>query len=289
MTVAMRTALVLSLSLTGCSQLLGLEDTRFDQRDAMVDAPSSCDGAPRCTSTTGRSVCGQLVGTGDQAGMPVRVADPTGESCASSGATEGPCALTLYGQAKAGYFTRSATGQVAGEIDDCGRFVVLDLDAAVADVAIVVGGTAALETATLLLGRETSVGVDAQIAAPVVTTATATAWGTQLSGANPVDVATGVLVRYVDAAEQPIAGQALRVNGQTVNAPPSLPWGVYFSGAGAFEAVDPSLAATQASGSALVVPSTGSFDLSGYRPGKTCPPVSLQGVAGALLHLNVRC
>ena len=61
----------------GCASLLGLESTSFDQMDAPGDAPSVCDGAPLCTVTTGRSVCGQLFGTGDTAGMPFRTATPT--------------------------------------------------------------------------------------------------------------------------------------------------------------------------------------------------------------------
>ena len=63
---------------TGCAQLLGLEATKFDQKDAMTDGASVCDGAPMCVSTTGRSVCGVLFDTGVMAGLPVRAPSFTG-------------------------------------------------------------------------------------------------------------------------------------------------------------------------------------------------------------------
>jgi hypothetical protein len=94
----------------------------------MVDAPSVCDGAPACAAGTGRSVCGYLVQTGAMAGTPLRVASPTGQSCATLGSTEGPCALSIFGQPMTSYFAGNTADQIVGELDDCGRYVIRDID-----------------------------------------------------------------------------------------------------------------------------------------------------------------
>lgn len=280
----------LLLPLVGCSQILGLENTQFDQHDARVDAPSNCDGAPRCISTTGRSVCGQLYLTGDAGGQPMRVAAPTGMTCAGLGSSDGPCALSIFGQAKTSYFTAVGTDRIAGEIDDCGRFVIPDLDAAAADVAVVAkGGTEFIESAGLLLGRMTTPGgSDKGLELPIVSAATEMAWATQLDPGTTPDVIGGYLVTYVNASAIAISGEELRVNGGAVNKPPAVPWGAYFSGAKPFGTIDPTLTTTQDSGTAAVVPS-GSFMLGGFRQGRTCTQVPLQPVSGAIIHVTLSC
>jgi len=282
--------LLVLLPLVGCSQILGLDDTRFEQHDAHVDAPSSCDGAPRCISTTGRSVCGQLFRTGDAGGQPMRVAAPTGMRCAELGSTEGPCALSIFGQAKTSYFTAVGTDRVAGEIDDCGRFVIPDLDASVADVAVVAkGGTDYIESAALLLGRMTTAGgTDKGLDLPIVSAVTEMGWATQLDPGTSPDVIGGYLVTYVNSSGIAISGEELRVNGGAVNKPPALPWGAYFSGAMPFGTIGPTLTTTQDSGTAAVVPS-GSFMLGGFRQGRTCTQVPLQPVSGAVIHVTLSC
>lgn len=285
--------LLLLVPLAGCAQILGLEDTKFDQKDAMVDAPSSCDGAPRCTSTTGRSVCGQLLGTGTTAGTPLRVASPTGTLCSDLGSSDGPCALSIQGQATATLFAGTGTDVIAGEIDDCGRFVIPDLDPTIADVAVVAkGGTDFVDSGALVIGRPTMAGTDTNIVLPVVTTATDTAWGTQLDSASPPTTEGGYLVSYVDANGAPVAGLEIRINtgggSGPVGKPPQIPWGGYFSGAG-FDSFDAAATATQASGTAAIHPSSGMFMLGGQKTGRTCTQVSLQGVSTAVIHVVVRC
>jgi hypothetical protein len=282
------------LPLAGCAQILGLDSTKFDQKDAAADAPSSCDGAPRCTSTTGRSACGQLFSTGTAGGTPLRVASPTGMTCAELGSTEGPCALSIQGQAKTSFFAGNGLDVIAGEIDDCGRFVVPDLDASAADIAVVAkGGTDFINSAALLLGRSTMPGTDTKIELPVVSTATDTAWGNQLDSANPPSLDGGYLITYVDTNGVPTTGIEIRINtgggSGPVGKPPTTPWGAYFSGTGAFGDFDATLTATQATGTAAVHPSAGSFMLGGQKTGRTCTQVSLQGVPGAVIHVLVRC
>lgn len=279
----------LLVALTGCAQVLGLEGTSFDQRDADVDAPSICDGAPACNATTGRSVCGVLVQTGATGGLPLRVSSPTGQSCMMLGSTDGPCALAIVGQPMASYFANNAADQIAGELDDCGRFVVRDLPASADDVAVAVTGTAIEQSAVVLVDRPTGVGTDTNVRLPVVTAATSAAWGSQINSANPPDVTASYLVTYVSTTNAPIATNELRVNGGAVGDPPTLPWGVYFTGGLPYGTVDPALDKTQDNGTALVVPPAGSFQLGGFRTGKNCTPVTLQAVPNALVHIALRC
>lgn len=277
------------LACGGCAQLLGLDNTKFDQKDAPTDSPSVCDGATACVSTTGRSVCGQLLDTGTNAGQLLRVAAPTGEVCAAAGATDGPCALTIYGQASTSYFTAKTTDRVAGTIDDCGRYVVPDLDATVANVAIVIDGSTVSESATLLLDRMTVVGTDPGVDAIVVATTTVTAWGMQLDPATPPSVAGGYLVTF-GGAQGPQAAFRLRVAGAAVGGPPTQPWGAYFTGPPAFGDLDPTLMASDVSGTAVVVPPTGQISLGGTDlMGKTCTVVMVQTVANALIHVTLSC
>jgi len=271
------------LMLGGCAQLLGLDDTKYDQHDAMVDAPSICDGAPACTAASGRSVCGVLLQTG---GVPLRVGEPTGQSCSTM---EGPCALQVLGDSMASYFAGTTASAVVGQLDDCGRFVVPDLPTTADDVAVWVTGPEIEQSAVVVVDRPTSAGTDTGVKLFVVTTATSAAWGTQISSTSPPDVTGSYLVSYINMMNAPIATNELRVNGGAVGDPPTLPWGVYFSGSMPFGSVDPSLNATQDTGTALLVPAAGSFQLGGFRTGKTCTPVSLQAVPNALIHIALRC
>ncbi|HUS29620.1 MAG TPA: hypothetical protein VMZ53_14000 [Kofleriaceae bacterium] len=284
--------LLFLLPLAGCAQLLGLDNTELEQKDARVDAPSVCDGAPRCTSTTGRSVCGQLSGTGAMGGMPMRVAAPTGMLCSETGSSEGPCALSIQGQSKASFYAANGVDVIAGEIDDCGRFVVPDLDATATDVAVVAkGGTDFVDSAALLLGRPAMAGTDMNVQLPVVSAATETAWGMQLSSTNPPTMTGGYLVSYVDMNGVVVEGLEIRMNTGSgsgpVGKPPSTPWGAYFTGS--FDMFDATLTTTQTSGTAAVHPPAGTFMLGGFRTGRTCTQVSLQGVPTAIVHVVVRC
>ena len=281
----MRAVLAVVL-LSGCAQMLGLENTKFDQRDATVDAPSVCDGAPACIVSSGRSTCGQLMQTGADAGTPLRVASPTGQSCAMLNSSEGPCALTIFGQPMASYFAQDAASRIAGEIDDCGRFVVPDIDHNAANVAVVVTGTDIAESAAVVIGRETVIGTDVGVVLPVVTLAASTAWGMQLVPSNPPDVTSSYLVTFATMSDMPYQ---LRVGGAAVGDPPTQPWGAYFSGTVPFGTLDPVLDGSQANRSALVVPPSGLVRLSGQRPGKTCVEVMVQAVPGALIHVTLSC
>jgi hypothetical protein len=264
----------------GCSQLLGLSNTKFDFKDAMTDAPSVCDGAPACSSMTGRSACGYLVDTGANAGTALRVASPTGGAC--SGSSEGPCALSVYGQSEADFFTGAAT-HVQGSIDDCGRFVVPDLPATAANVAIVFSGADHVTTALLVLGRPTTPGTDTGLVAYPVSTATEAAWGTQLS----TTVGGGYLV-LLARGQLPQATEVAWVGGGPVPGPPKAPWAAYF-GDVPFGMLDPSATQTGSSGTALVVPQAGTFMLGGAKFGATCKQIAVQTVGAALIQVTLSC
>ena len=263
----------------GCAQILGLDNTTFDQKDAQIDAPGICDGAPACTAFTGRSLCGQLIGTGTTPG-PVRVAAPTGDVCSG---TEGPCGLSGFGQPLASFFTGTTTDQIPARIDDCGRFVVPDLDASIGNVAIVVQGASFSSTARLVFDRPTIIGTDTGIDALVVTSETRLAWATQMSLAE-TDVASGYLVRY---KTDPLGlSEEARVDGaKPPGPPPTPPWAAYFGND--FELLDPALVATGAEGTALIVPNVGTFKLGGFRPGKQCERDALQRVLSTLIFVTL--
>lgn len=269
---------------TGCAQLLGLEETTFEPGDSGIDAPGVCDGAPACTSTTGRSLCGQLFGTGDRAGQPLRVAAPTGGACAP-GSLEGPCAFTVGALPKASLFASLPDGRVEGTVDDCGRFVVPDVDPSLPDVAVVVSGTDQHTTASLVLGRPPEVGEDRGIRALGVTSATVLAWGAQLRD-PPVDAATGYLVEYTNGGN-PVLGDAVaKDSGSPLTNPfGTVPWAAYFTGFEPFGVLDPTLTVTANSGSALVVPGGGIFSIDGFRTGRRCKISDLQQVTNTLVHI----
>jgi len=282
-----RVAALAALAASGCANLLGLDSTKLDFKDAMTDAPSACDGAPACTSTTGRSVCGQLLEVGANGGLPLRGAAPTGMACA--GSSLGPCAFTVYGQDEISFFASTTTGRVTGSIDDCGRFVVPDLDATQANVAVVFAASGFETSASLVLGRPTMPGTDTVVAYGV-DMASVTAWGTQLSSATPPDTTAGYLVAHVDSAGAPVATDKDRLNGADLPGPPTAPWVAYFTGSTAFGALDPTATATGPSGTSLVVPAAGTVTLSSARTGKTCTPMPmLQIIPMTLIYVALSC
>lgn len=285
----MRSLAALILLLAGCSQILGLEDTKYEQRDAMIDAPSSCDGAPRCTSSTGRSVCGQIYGADALAGQFVRADAPTGDSCATLNSTTGPCAYQVYAQPLASYYANMTADRIAGELDDCGRFVVPDVDMAASKVAVVFTGTDIVESTTLVLDRPALMGVDESVKAPLIPMSALTDWATQVDPVTPPTLSGGYLVTYINALGDPIPTQELRINGGAVGDPPTTPWGAYFSGPAPYGTIDAAATTTSPSGSALVVPAATMFNLGGFRPGKNCTPAMLVPHANAFIHLALSC
>ena len=282
----MKLAFALPL-LAGCAQLLGLDDTKFDSGDGGIDAPSVCDGVPMaCTATTNRTVCGQLFGVNDTANVPFRLTAPAGMPCLL-GDTEGPCGLVVTGMPMQSFFDGSATGSVQGEIDDCGRFVVKDIDVAAADIAVVFNGTGFEQTATVVIGRETTVGQDTGVRAYAVTDATVMAWSDQIAPGMGVDVSTGYLVEYHDRGGAPVANDkvAIDMGSAFANPPGTVPWAAYFSGSARFGAVDPTQPATGESGTALAVLPGGTFGLEGLRMGARCKSYTLQQVGNTLIHV----
>jgi hypothetical protein len=273
----------------GCAQLLGLDDTKLEYRDAGIDAPSVCDGAPLCTSTTGRSVCGQLRGTGALAGEPLRVAAPTGEPCAAAN-KEGPCGFTVAGMAKASYFTGSRAGAVTGGIDDCGRFFVPDIAPGVADVAVVFDTMlpGIKQAATIVAKREAVVGIDRDIEAFVVSEATVSGWETQLSAGTPPDASTGFLIRYRRMDGSPLAGEQVASNGSSAlgNAPGIVPWAAYFSGGAGFGTLDATHTATDATGTAIGVLGGATLSVDGFRTGIRCKVDGVQQMPNVLIFVS---
>jgi hypothetical protein len=280
----MKRALAL-VGVAGCSSILGLDNTHFEFKDAMVDAPAICDGAPpRCTSTTGRTVCGQVIGTGSGAGQPLRATAPTGAQCPATATLDGPCARAVFAAPMTDYFARNGANQVTGTLDDCGRFVVQDVPVAVTDLAIVLHSGPDAETATLALGLPGSAGTTTSLAMYSVTTATAMKWAVEAGGAGGPPIVGGYIVEYGGAT----LPTAIRVAGMPVGAPPTTPWGVYFAGAAAFGDVDLTLTTTAPNSSALVMPAHGStFQLGAGRMGKTCNQDGLQQVDGVLIAITI--
>jgi hypothetical protein len=270
----------------GCAQLLGLDSTRFEPLDAATDAPSLCDPVPlTCTFTSGRSVCGQIYETGDRAGASLRTTSPTGEMC-QPGSSDGPCGLAVAALPLTSYFAGTTTGRLTGVIDDCGRYVVNDLDPTAKDVAIVVEGPGYRRTAALLLGRLTGPGTDERVEAFAVTDATVTGWAAQLGGAP--DLSSAYLIRYRSVAGAPLAGEQVAKDGGSPfsNAVGTVPWARYFAGNAAFSSIDPAATATLETGTALAVLGGGTFSVDGFRPGRRCRVLSLEQVANTLIYVT---
>jgi hypothetical protein len=283
---ALALAVAAAAPATGCAQLLGLDDTRFEPLDAATDAPSLCDPVPlRCTSSTGRSVCGQIKETGDRAGASLRATDPTGEQC-QPGSTDGPCGLTLAALPLTSYFAGTVTGRLTGVIDDCGRYAVHDLDPTANDIAIVVEGPGYRRTASLLLGRPTGPGIDERVEAVAVTDATVTGWAAQLGGSP--DLSEAYLIRYRSVAGAPLAGEQVAMDGGSpfTNAVGTTPWARYFAGNAAFSSIDPAATSTLETGTALAVFGASTFSVDGFRPGRRCRIMNLGRVANTLIHVT---
>ncbi len=268
--------------LGGCAQVLGLDKTTLGETDAGTDAPGVCDGEPvACTSSTGRSVCGQVFATG---GAPLRVAAPTGEVCVA-GNVEGPCALQVAGLPAQSLFDNVA-GEIAGSIDDCGRFVVPDLDSTVVDIAVTFRAISGFQaSARLVLDRPAEVGEDRGLAAFAVLQSTTVEWATQL--AIPPDNTTGgFLVRYTSTNLTPVVGEAVAVDsGSPLTSPPgTIPWAAYF-GAEPFGTLDPAAMTTGESGTAFAGMPVGPFSLEGFRMGRRCKLENLRSVSNLLIHV----
>jgi hypothetical protein len=190
----------------------------------------------------------------------------------------------------ASFFDGTLTGQVVGQIDDCGRYVVGDLDPNADDVAIVfadLSGTATFNTtARLLIDRATIAGIDRDIDALAVTKATTMEWAMQANADTPPDTSTGYLVTYT-LNTQTIAGigVALDSGSALMNPPGTIPWAGYFSAGSAFGALDAAAIGTSANGTALTVLPTGPFSLEGVRVGARCGVPDLRSVATTLIHV----
>lgn len=279
---------VTAFTLAGCAQLLGLDNTKLETPDVPDDAQGVCDvDPPTCVASTGRSVCGQLVLAGTDAG-PLRVATPTGAVCDAAN-TEGPCALAVTAVPTQSLFDGNSTGEVIGQIDDCGRFVVVDFDATVVDVAIKLADAGALyqPSARLLINRSTAVGeADRGIEAVVVLKTTTMEWATQLSIA-PEDTSTGYLVRYTSSTGTPLLNEAVAVDAGSplTSLPPAIPWAGYFGGTAAFGALTPGAMATAESGTAFAGMPAGPFSLEGFRQGRRCVRPGLKTVGNVLIHV----
>lgn len=287
----MRAVLALAFISAGCSQLLGLDDTTYAPKDAPTDAPSVCDGAPACVdSGTGRSLCGQLVETGERAGTPLRVAAPTGAACPVD-STEGPCALDVYALPAQSLFDEDTVGRVDGAVDDCGRFVVADVDAGLDDVAIVVEGAGHRRVATLVLDRPVVTGADRDITGLAVTDLTAMAWASQLNPAAPPPFTRAFLIRY-ERAGMPRSGMQVAKDGESpmTNAVGTSPWARYTTGAAPFGAFDPTHTSTQDAGTAIAVIDSGSdVRIEGVRTGQRCGVSGLRPVSDALIFVTIEC
>jgi hypothetical protein len=258
---------LIALALTGC--------------DAGVDAPDICDTpAIACTASTGRTVCGQL--TIASTGEPYRVASPRGVPCSG---TEGPCGLTIFGQPLATYFQGSTTNRIMGQTDDCGHYVIPDVDSGAMDIAVIATG-ANIRTSGRLVFDATATTVD-RVTTPIVLVDTVTAWAGQLGVAESA-IAQGYLVRYLDGVGAPVAMEEVRVAGAAVGAPgtpPTPPWAAYVSssGTGPFETLDKALTATTALGTVLIAAPSGTFRIGGFHVGKQCGRDGFQAVSNTFL------
>jgi hypothetical protein len=288
-----RVAVLPWLALAGCAQILGLDNTKFDQQDAPTDAPSICDGDPvSCTFGGGRTICGVIRGTGETAGQPLRVADPTGAQC-QPGDTEGPCAFTVAGLPLASFLGGSTAGRVAATVDDCGRFVVLDLDAMEENVAVTLEASGYNATASLVIGRPPMPGTDRDVDGLAVSEATVTAWASQLGTAAPLDLTTGFLIRYSSSdaptgPPPPVSTSVARGGGNALtNAIGTIPWASYFGGGARFGALDPALTGTAETGTALAVlgSGAGTYSVDGVRTGSRCRVMDLDQVTGTLIYV----
>lgn len=274
----MKLAIASIALLAGCAQILGLDDTTLDRRDAAVDAPSVCDmPAFPCDAATGRTLCGQLLEAGT--GNPYRVPNPTGQTCTT---TEGPCNLAITGQSQATFFAGTSADRVMGQIDDCGHFKIPDVEMTSTNVAITIAGSDVADSARLLFDLSVGSNTENGIKALVVTTARKTAWATSLAIAE-TEIASGYLVRYLTETGMAVPMEEVRVSGAPVGGPVTRPWAAFFTGD--FDALDPALMKTSAAGTALIGPPSGTFKIGGFHVGATCEAVGLQDVSNTLIYV----
>lgn len=267
--------------LAGCAQILGLDDTTLDRRDAAVDAPNVCDTpAFACSAATGRTLCGRLVEAGT--GAPYRVTNPTAQTCTT---TEGPCNLTISGQSQATFFAGTSADRVMGQIDDCGHFMIPDVERAATNIAITITGSDVATSARLLFDLSVGSSTELGISALVVPTARKTAWAGALSIAETA-IASGYLVRYVTTQGIGVPAEEVRVSGATVGGPVTRPWAAYFTGD--FDAPDPALMATTTAGTALIAPPSGTFRIGGFHVGATCGRDGFQDVSNTLIYIVLK-
>jgi hypothetical protein len=280
-----RVALVAAvITASGCAKILGLDDTTFTA-DATI-GPPTCQGAPQCTSITGRSACGQLFQTGAEGGQPLRVAEPTGELCTSVTA-DGPCSFGVSALPVADYFAGAGT-PIAGAIDDCGRFVVPDIDPAVADIALSFAAPAGFaQSATLVFAREATVGIDENLEAFVVSEPTIQTWTTAMTASAAPDITSGYLVRYTASTQMPVEGEQVAKDASSplMNEPGTVPWAAYFGVSAAFGLLDPAQGATAAHGTAYANLGSGTFSLEGFRQGARCRVMGLQQIANTFIFV----
>jgi hypothetical protein len=269
------------VGVAGCSGLLGLDNTTFTFKDAMTDAPSVCDGAPACSGASGRSLCGQLYGTGNAAGL-LRAAAPTGAACPTMPTSSGPCQLAVFAAPTADYYARTGSNQVAGSLDDCGRFAINGISSSFTDLVVVAHDAPFVETATLVLGVGSAKVTN--IAAYATGSDAVAAWGNQLAGSGSPPTITGGYLAVFDGAG---SGEIVRVNFGSANPPPTVPWAAFFTGPAIFGTADPMLTVTGPSASALVMPPSGVFELGGTHMGRQCSQSNLQSVANVLMAITI--
>ncbi len=280
------------LALAGCAQVLGLDETRFESGgpDAAVDAAGPCDEVPAsCTSTSGRSLCGQLYAPG---GAPVRNADGNELQCLAGG--EGVCQFTVTAIAYDQY-TTAAPGPIAGTIDTCGRWQINDLDPTVARAAVLFDAPNHIQTAALVDVDTTKAEAITGLRSYGVSMAQLGTWGTQVGALEGPITSTGYLIEYRTAAGARSKDVRVTYNdeGPLSNPVGTAPWAAYFDGAEEFGTLattfddpTPTVPRTDASGTALAVIET-EIDLKGVRGGARCTAADLHQVPGALIYLAI--
>lgn len=281
------------LALAGCAQVLGLDETRFesDGPDAAVDAAGPCDEVPAtCTSTTGRSLCGQLYLPG---GQPLRTTEDSPEPCQLGGT--GPCAFSVTAINYAEY-TSASPGPIAGTIDTCGRWQINDFDSTVPRAAVLFDAPGHIQTAALVDVDTTKAEAITGQRAYAVSMAQLVTWGNQVGLSESPVASTGYLIEYRTAAGA--RSKDVRVTyddeGPLSNPVGTAPWAAYFDGAEEFGTLAttfddpmPTVPRTDASGTALAVIET-EIDVKGVRGGARCTAADLHQVPGALIYLAIR-
>ncbi len=266
-----------TISWLGCAQLLGLEDTTLDRRDAAPDAPSVCDTpAVSCDPSNGLTVCGDLR---TLTGELFTVKEPTGLACTT---LEGPCGLTVFAQPLSELFAGTPTGRVTAQVDDCGHYAVRD-QVNDRDVGISIQGADLHPVVRVVIhDPDDIVPVKRDIDATIVDGRKIGEWSTQLG--VPVDALKQLyLARYrmMGGADSVMAA---RVMGDVTMKPPNTPWAAYFPGKN--DTLDPAL---DTGSETLISPGSGTFSVGGFRLGKTCQHVGLQSLSAVVELVLTDC